>query len=232
MIDFKRVTGQSNIYFMRHGESTGNTAGVAQGHTNCALSEKGVNQAKESASWYKKKKIDAVLSSPLLRASQTAGIVAAELGIGSVQLRDELIELDIGPFSGLTWKQAAERHPEIYRQFRQTSWEGVPGAERIADLLARAELVWNMLFEKIDGGERNILCVTHSGLLQWIIKSTIGSSDWLPLFPLKNCSVFHMTIDNVILSPDSHIEESTPAFYWAWKHIDLLKDGESKNREV
>ncbi|MBN1316327.1 MAG: histidine phosphatase family protein [Anaerolineales bacterium] len=226
MIDFKLINGKGNIYFMRHGESEGNTAGIAQGHTNYHLSARGERQAEEAAGWFKKKGIDAILTSPLHRASQTAGIVAAELGLDNIQFRDELIELDIGPFSGLTWKEAAERHPEIYRQFRQTSWEGVPGAERIADLLVRAGEVWQMLFEKMNQNERNILCVTHSGLLQWIIKATIGSEAWLPLFPLRNCSVYHLTIDNGLIPADPIIEEETPAYYWAWKHIDLISDGE------
>ena len=118
--------------------------------------------------------MDCILSSPLGRARDTAAEIAHALGIPEVETVEELTEIDIGIFAGLTLEQARERHPERYRAFMQESWEGVPGAERIDALYARALAAWQTLIQRHAQGRRSVLAVTHSGFLQWIIRSTLG----------------------------------------------------------
>ena len=220
MVDFTQLIGRGNFYFLRHGESAGNAAHIAQGQADFPLTEKGKMQAVQVGRWLADKDIHLILSSPLLRASETAEIIAQEIGI-AVHIREELIEVDIGPFSGLTWTESAARYPEMQRQFYMRSWDGVPGAEKSDALYGRAEAVWKLVLDFFQDGQQNILIVTHSGLLQWIIKVTLGSKTWLPLFRMRNCSNYHFILHNRLVPPDAAVNEETPAYHYLWDIVNL-----------
>jgi broad specificity phosphatase PhoE len=219
MIDyFKTLSGRANVYFLRHGESRGNSARIIQGRRDLSLSEKGLEQSESVAPWFTDRRIDAILCSPLKRAVQTAETVARSLGMGEVLPQQDLNELDTGIFTGLTVEQIRQRHPAAWLSFQRSSWEGVPRAERIVDLLARAESLWRYLGRRITGGANNILCVTHSGILQWIIKATFGQRSWMPLVPVENCSICHFSLDNDLSSED-------PRYYFEWSRLNFRPAG-------
>lgn len=220
MIDWKQYTGRANLYFLRHGESAGNIARIAQGRADFPLTDQGRDQAARAGRWFAERHVDLILSSPLLRASETAEIIARKARVSPVHEREELIEIDIGLISGLNWEEAAARHPEVMRQFHIHSWDGVPGAESSNVLYQRALAVWELILNHVANGTQNILAVTHSGLLQWIVKASLGDRNWLPLFPMRNCSVFHFVLNNRILPPDDLVDRETPAYYYQWKRFD------------
>ncbi len=217
MIDFRQYQVRGNLFFLRHGQSTGNVARVAQGTADFPLSPRGQEQAAAAGHWLSDKEVDLILTSPLLRARQTAEIIATQIGSNGVDARDELTELDIGPFTGLTWAGMAESHPHTYRRFQRYSWDGVPGAEASDAVYQRAEAVWELLLGRMVDGHHNLLAVTHSGLLQWIIKASLGNRHWLPLFPMRNASIFHFRIQNQTIPADDRVSQATPAFYYAWE---------------
>lgn len=216
MIDFRVIEGNGRFYFLRHAESVGNTLRITQGRADMPLTEKGRLQAAVAARWFAGKQVDLILTSPLSRAGQTAQIVAAELGMAEPQPWEELNELDIGPFSGLTWRQAKSQFPLVYRQFMEHSWDGVPGAEPSGEIYARAVALWQRLIQQHHQGQRNILSVTHSGTIQWIIKATVGSQSWVPLFPMGNCAIFCLEVENRVIPADEHHPTASPASHVAW----------------
>jgi broad specificity phosphatase PhoE len=197
MVDLKHFEGTADLYFLRHGESQGNQDGVIQGRNHSHLTENGREQARAAGAWFRGRSIDVILTSPLTRAEETARIIAEVAGIAAVEIAEELMELDTGMFSGLSFEEARRRHPEVWDAFQGQSWEGVADAERIAHLLGRAEVMWQRLAEMVAQGTRRVLCVTHSGFLQWILRSTIGGESWMPLLPTsENCGVSHLRIAN------------------------------------
>ncbi len=208
MIDFRRLEGQGSFYFLRHGESEGNNGGILQGLKDYPLSPRGRDQARRAAGWFRNKsaQVDCILTSPLGRAEQTARILAEELGVPSVDVRGELTEADTGIFTGMTRSAIRAAYPEEWARFQINSWETVPGAERIDALLTRAEAVWALLFELFASGRRHILTVTHSGTLQWLIKATVGHRAWMPLFPISNCGVCQLSVDNPTGERDLYCE--------------------------
>jgi len=197
MPDFRALLGTGSFIFMRHAESEGNRDGLMQGRLPSRLTELGREQARRAGISLKPKGIGTLLSSPLDRARETAELVAAEAGVAEVRVMEELTEIGTGIFTGLTWKQARERHPDQYRLFVQRSWDAVPGAETSGELYDRAEAAWGELLELFRSGERTILAVTHSGFLQWIIRSTVQYRSWMPLFSASgNCHVSELAVDN------------------------------------
>jgi broad specificity phosphatase PhoE len=197
MVDLRSFPGIAELYFVRHGQSEGNRDGVMQGREPSRLTETGRLQAEEAGQWFKDKSIDLVLSSPLTRAYETAEIIARTAGVKGIEIAPEITEIDTGIFTGMSWPQARDRHPEQFKVFQAQSWEGVPGAEHIEQLLGRAEKTWARLAAVAGGGRRRLLCVTHSGFMQWIIKSTFGGRTWMPLFSAAdNCCISHLHVAN------------------------------------
>jgi broad specificity phosphatase PhoE len=200
MPDLRAFPGTADLYFIRHGQSESNREGIIQGRLPSRLTEEGRIQARAAGAWFAGKGLDLVLTSPLARASETAQIISAEVG-AALLTAQELTEIDTGIFSGLTFTQAEERYPREWREFQGQSWEAVPEAERIPELLHRAELTWSRLAALALQGKGRVLCVTHGGFLQWIIRSTLGGRTWMPLFgSMGNCCVSHLRVVNTQLA--------------------------------
>jgi broad specificity phosphatase PhoE len=214
---FKTLNGRLEVYFLRHGESEDNSAGIIQGRRDMPLSQQGRRQSESTAPWFLDRGIGVILCSPLRRASQTAEAVSRRLAV-QVRIHEALNELDTGIFTGLTMEQIRRRHPAAWRSFRSLSWEGVPGAESIESLLERSRLLWEAAGDLLDGAAGNLLCVTHSGILQWIIKATFGQRSWMPLVPVGNCSVCQFSLDN-------DIGGSHPSYYFEWTRLNYLPQG-------
>jgi broad specificity phosphatase PhoE len=197
MVDFTRLLGTGDFYFVRHGESESNKAGRMQGRGESPLSSRGREQARECGLWFRERKVEVVLTSPLARARATADIIAEAGRIPEVREIGELTEIGTGIFSDLTFREARERHPEAWAAFQRQSWEGVPEAETAAELYARGCAAWGRLFDVFGEGRRRIIAVTHSGFLQWVIRTTVGLRTWMPLFSASaNCCISHLRVDN------------------------------------
>ena len=191
-----------HIYFVRHGESEGNTRGAMQGRRDSPLTEAGRQQAAATADWFRKlgEPLAAVFSSPLSRARETARIIAgANDGIGTAgepEVLDGLLELETGIFTGLSFEEIRQRYPAEYAQFVVASWEAVPGAERTSSLAARALACWQSIVARANSSEAPaIVAVTHGGMLQWVLKSSFGAHPespppWMPLVRASNCGIF------------------------------------------
>ena len=91
------------IYFVRHGESIGNVEGIIQGSLDLGLTDKGMEQAGSLSKALKNKSIEQIISSPLLRASQTSEILNNEINTqiifdatsaGAHQMHHDLISKD------------------------------------------------------------------------------------------------------------------------------------------
>lgn len=87
------------LYLIRHGETVDNVAQIMQGQTQGCLTEHGREQAEEVAARLAKEKIDAIVSSDLRRAIQTAEIISTRHGL-PVSVTPLLRERDWGSFTG------------------------------------------------------------------------------------------------------------------------------------
>jgi broad specificity phosphatase PhoE len=197
MVDFRSLEGTGDFYFIRHGESEANLEGVIQGRTHSRLTDKGRAQAREAGLWFKSRPLELIISSPLERAAETARLIAEALGIKEITYTEELTEIDTGLFTSMSFVKAREGYPLVWKAFQHASWEAVPDAERVGDLLKRAERTWGRLLELHAQGRRGILSVTHSGFLQWILKYTLGGTSWMPLLSASdNCCISHLRVVN------------------------------------
>ncbi len=191
---FSPIERETHFFLVRHGQSMGNARRIFQGRMDLPLDDTGRSQAGALGLWFSRIPVDAVFSSPLVRASETAEILASACGIPRASVEPLLVELDTGIYSGISYEEARELHPESFRHFDGESWNAVPGAENSDTLYARAMSAWSMLRCEARAGKRNIICVSHGGFLQWLIKATFGLRAWKPLLPTDNCAIFELVV--------------------------------------
>jgi len=103
----------TTIYLARHGESDWNVERRWQGHADRPLTDRGRGQAQDLAARLARVHLDAVYSSDLRRAWETAEAVASAKGLDVIRL-PELREVDVGSWSGLTRDECEARFPEAF----------------------------------------------------------------------------------------------------------------------
>jgi probable phosphoglycerate mutase len=160
------------ILLARHGESVWNAAGRWQGQADPRLSDLGRVQA--HAATAELRDIDAIVTSPLQRASETAAIIAGALDLPEVVVDDDLKERDAGEWSGLTRAQIEEAYPG-WLESRADAHVGFagqadsdgrrrpPGWETDERVLTRALAALRRIADL--PAEGDVLVVTHGGLV-------------------------------------------------------------------
>ncbi|HZU83147.1 MAG TPA: histidine phosphatase family protein, partial [Polyangiaceae bacterium] len=103
------------VYAVRHGETDWNAAQRWQGHTDVPLNDRGRAQARAVARSLRATGLAGVVASDLSRATETARIIAAELGIAVQYLDAAWRERSFGCFEGLTRAECEQLHPEAWR---------------------------------------------------------------------------------------------------------------------
>lgn len=152
----------TDLLVVRHGQSEWNAIGRWQGHADPVLSELGRRQAAVAASSIGA--VDGIISSDLLRAAETAAIIAQQLGIGPVMVDERLRERDVGEWSGLTNDEIHKRWPGWLADGRRPD-----GFEPVEAVLERVLEAFDAIHEASPGG--SLLVVTHGGVLFSLIKS-------------------------------------------------------------
>lgn len=182
------------LRIVRHAESTGNAQGRWQGRDDTLLTDMGRGQAAKlrdrfSSEGYQPSNI---YSSPLSRTLETARIASSAWDIPIVQV-DDLMETDIGVFTGKTWQDIEEQMPEVARVFAvNRNLELIDGAETYAQRTDRAQRVIDLVTgEHTD--DDSVLVFTHGGIISHIFSQLVGTDRMWGL-GVHNTAVFEFTI--------------------------------------
>lgn len=165
----------TTILLARHGETEWNRTGRYQGWADPPLNETGRAQARLLAEQLRSTPFDAVYSSDLRRARETAEIVAAPHGV-PVVVEPGLREIDVGEWSGLTRAQVEARFPDDERPGGETRQHHTARVLAAAERIARAH-----------PGQR-ILLVSHGGTMR-ALRTHVSDE---PLHPIANCGVLEL----------------------------------------
>lgn len=158
------------VYLLRHGQDTLNKRG---GWSNEPLTSSGVEQIKKAAHLLVDVKFDALLSSDLLRAVETAAILRSILSLDNVTYCRELREVNNGLLAGMGNKIAEERFPDLY--WNTLKWdEKYPEGESPKEFYERIKQYWNRIIKENDN-ERSIMIVAHSGVFEVIQNLVYGT---------------------------------------------------------
>lgn len=153
------------IILVRHGETIWNREKRVQGISNIELSDLGGKQVQRLAESLKNEEIAAIYSSPLKRAYQTAEAIGKVHPV-TIELEDNLQELNQGDFESLTFRELREKHaPFLWKWIADPASVAIPNGECLNDLQYRA---WNA-FQKISQKEDNAVIVSHSFTIMTIL---------------------------------------------------------------
>lgn len=181
----------TRLLLVRHGESTGNALGIVQGHIDYELSALGRLQAEATALALRPLKLDAVFTSPLLRAVQTAEVIARESGV-KAELLPDVREYGMGAASGLTWMEVQERFPEVVAARRRGERMAYPGEEGRDVFHTRLSAALELLSTRTG----TVALVAHGGVINAVCARAFG----IPparrgVFQVFNCSITEILLD-------------------------------------
>ena len=180
----------TQVTIVRHGESRWNLAKRLQGQLDDdnGLSETGRAQARAIAARFASRAFDALYSSDLSRAMETAREIAARSGREAVA-DGRLRERHFGLFQGLTWAQIEAQYPAELALHRAAGCDYViPGGESMRQAFDRIVACFADLAARHPGG--SIVVVSHVGALEAMLKHTLDIPCEAPRrFKLWNASV-------------------------------------------
>ncbi len=169
------VDGRTVLYLIRHGATEANLASPPrlQGRrSDPPLAQLGVRQAEATRDFLAVRPVGHCYCSPLLRAVQTAALVAAPHGVAPQPL-EALTECDVGEWEGLDWGTIRARHPDAYRRFHADPGAfGYPGGESFADVHARAAPALEALLQAHRG--ESVLVVAHHVVNRTYLAGLLG----------------------------------------------------------
>jgi phosphoserine phosphatase len=188
----------TTLYLLRHAATEANLANPPrlQGRKhNPPLARLGVRQAEATRDFLAVRPIDVCYCSPLLRAMQTAKIVAEPHGITPIAV-PELIECHVGRWENMDWQEIRWFDADAYRQFMHDPGRfGYPGGENFQEVEARASAAIENILARDEG--RDILVVSHHVVNRIYLSGLLG----LPLdqarqVSLDNCGISVVTREN------------------------------------
>ena len=155
------------LILVRHGETMWNRENRILGHTDIDLNEKGRKQAELLGVALKDEEVTAIYSSPLKRASETAGEIARYHHL-DVLPDDSFMEIDAGELDGLTFEEVVKRYGEFLKGWaNKESSLKIPGGESMAELEMRA---WSAVKKLVEiHADDTAIVVSHSLAIQSII---------------------------------------------------------------
>ncbi len=160
-----------DIILVRHGETEWNVGEVFRGRADINLNENGRNQAALVARYLQDNKIEAVYSSPLKRALDTAKTIAGYHNL-DIQVSDGLNDLDFGEWEGLTVPQVKDRYGQLF-----TTWLDrpekvrLPGGETLDDVCQRSMVVVENIIDNFTG---TVVLITHRVVIKVLVCSLLG----------------------------------------------------------
>lgn len=165
----------TRVYLVRHGTTDWNKEEIFRGRLDCKLNETGQAEARALAEYFRDIRLQAIYSSPLSRAMETAQAVAEAKAL-QVVLHPEFIDIDFGEWQGLPLKEVREKYSELYRLWRERP-EAIhfPGGENLARVRARA---WEGLQKVIrENPDKTALILSHRVVTKVLICAVLGLDD-------------------------------------------------------
>ncbi len=199
----------TNVYIVRHAQALGNLLRRFQGSTDLPVSEFGLRQLECLAGRFNGFSADALYTSPLIRAAETARAVNTFLGL-DIALEPDFAEINAGEWENRTFEEVDTAYPEqrdIWR--RQPHLFEAPGGETMQQVYDRAVVALKRIAHRHDG--ENVIIVSHGcvtrNLLGWVLGGIEMQNDapWV-----RNTSVTHIEVEDgaptlVTLDDCSHL---------------------------
>ncbi|MCZ2389890.1 MAG: histidine phosphatase family protein [Acidobacteria bacterium] len=181
----------TKLFLIRHGQSAGNAEGRFGGHSATPLSTLGLKQADAAAHALQKEGIDAIYSSDLLRAVQTAEPLSRLIDL-PVEPTAAFRERNVGILEGLTFDESKAAYPkDFYALVNRELNHVITNGESYRQLLDRSTReLWRVLDAHIGG---RIAIFSHTGVICYLTLHLMGAihrgTKTTPWLITSNCGI-------------------------------------------
>lgn len=161
----------AELILARHGETVWNVGKIYRGRADVNLDEVGIKQAKLLGKYLSNWELEAIYSSPLRRALDTANIIARYQEI-DVHIAEGLIDFDYGKWQSLPEQEVKRLYPALHNEWHNNPHKvKMPGGESLEDVRKRAIKVVNDVISKCQG---SVVLVSHRVVNKVLICSLLG----------------------------------------------------------
>ena len=193
----------TRIYVVRHGTTLLNRANRYRGRRDVPLDQGGWEDAWSAARHLQDVGLDAIYTSPLRRARDTARIVADGSGIAEVTDLPGLTNLEYGAWEGLTAEESRTHDAEAFDRYQEYGdGAACPGGEALDLAATRVELSLRTVAALHPGG--TVAAVSHAAIVRLAIVAAggVARADWRVALPNGSVTVFHVTPESVAVDLD------------------------------
>ena len=159
------------LLLVRHGQTADNASHVFQGQGGRGLNDEGRRQARQLAQRLRTAGVDRIVSSDLERAAETADLLGQALSL-DVEEDEELREVNVGAWTGLSYSEVAARYPEEWSAWGAGRDIRRGGGETYAELALRIAGALDRIAAA--GASETILVVSHGAALRSFVCRLLG----------------------------------------------------------
>lgn len=204
----------TTIYLIRHAEAEGNTKEIFQGHSDGAVSEKGRVQLEALSERCRQFPFEAVYSSPLQRAHETAEGANLHYNLPII-VRDDLMEINGGVFEGNYWSELPNLFPDEYSVWENSHHDfTIENGESMREVFAR---ITNAIDEIAKENQGKVVAVVSHGCA--IRNYLCYASGW----PIERVNEI-VWCDNTAISRIDYDKNFTPHIIWQNDSSHLSED--------
>jgi len=185
----------TRIFIVRHGETDGNQKKIYRGRWDLPLNKNGKSQVQKAGQALKSIRLDAIYTSPLKRAVQTAEAISAHQDVEPEE-DESLIDIDYGEWTKLPDAEVAEKFHDQYRQWKQSPETVLfPGGEGLPSVRARVQPALKRMAE--EHPDQTIALASHRVPIKLLLCSALG---------LEDSSFWQIQIDTASISALDYID--------------------------
>jgi len=161
----------TQIIVARHGETEWNASEIFRGRRDIGLNETGIKQAELLGNYLTDLRVEAIYSSPLKRALDTARSVAKHHNL-NVNVNPGLMDFNYGAWEGLTHQVVKDKYRELYtRWLKEPHLVNIPEGENLGEVRERAKSLLDRVVSKHSG---LVVLVSHRVVNKVMICSMLG----------------------------------------------------------
>jgi broad specificity phosphatase PhoE len=200
----------AKLILARHGETVWNIEKIYRGRADVNLDEMGIKQAELLGNYLSHWGLEAIYSSPLRRALETANIIARYQKI-SVHIAEDLIDFDYGEWQSLPEQEAKRLYPILHNEWHNNPHKvKMPGGESLEDVRRRVIKVVNDVLARYQG---SVVLVSHRVVNKVLICYLLGldnSCFWNIKQDVGGITIFNYADKRFVLTrhnDTSHLKE-------------------------
>jgi len=161
----------AKLILARHGETVWNVDKVFRGRADVNLDEVGIKQAELLGKYLSNWELEAIYSSPVKRALDTANIVARYQKV-AVRIAEGLTDIDFGEWQSLAEQEVRRLYPDLLNEWHNSPERvKMPGGESLENVRRRAVDVVTGVLSRHQG---NILLISHRVVIKVLICYLLG----------------------------------------------------------